>query len=73
MSRNKGVQRSLHLRSNSSSLLSFDGIIGRLRLLYLRRNSSPPTLLSSSSPSLKLILSSSSFLSILFLSLSSLA
>ena len=73
MSRNKGVQRSLYLRSNSSSLLSFYGIIGRLRLLYLRRNSSPPTLLSSSSLSIKLILSSSSFLSILFLSLSSLA
>ena len=94
MSRNKGVLRSLYLRSNSSSLLStalrllylqnnsssllsFDGIIGRLRLLYLRRNSSPSTLLSSSLSSklmlLLLLLSSSSLLSILFLSLSSLA
>ena len=56
---------------------SFDGIIGRLRLLYLRRNSSPSTLLSSSLSSklmlLLLLLSSSSLLSILFLSLSSLA
>ena len=80
MSRNKGVQRSLHLRSNSSSLLSFDGIIGRLRLLYLRRNSSPPTLLSSSSSLssklmllLLLLLSASLLLSIVSLSLSSLA
>ena len=95
MSWNKGVLRSLYLRSNSSSLLSgalrllylwnnsssllkFDGVIGRLRLLYLRRNSSPPALLSSSLLSSKLmlllllllLLSSSSLLSILFLSLS---
>ena len=97
MSWNKGVLRSLYLRSNSSSLLStalrllylqnnsssllsFDGIIGRLRLLYLRRNSSPPTLLLLSSLSSKLLLlllllllSSSSLLSIIFLSLFSLA
>ena len=62
MSRNKGVLRSLRLRSNSSSLLSgalrlsylwnnssslssFDSIIGHLRLLYLGCNSSPPALL----------------------------
>ena len=69
--------RLLYLWNNSSSLLSFDSIIGRLRLLYLRRNSSPSTLLSSSLSSklmlLLLLLSSSSLLSILFLSLSSLA
>ena len=73
MSQNKGVLRSLYLQSNSSSLLS-----GALRLLYLRNNSSPPTLLSSSLLSSKsmlllLLISSSSLLSILFLSLSSLA
>ena len=92
MSRNKGVLRSLYVRSNSSSLLllsgalkllylqsnsssllSFGGIISRLRLLYLRHNSSPPSLLSSSllSPkliSLLLLLSSSLLLSILSLS-----
>ena len=97
MSLNKGVLRSLHLRSNSSSLflsdalrllylgsnssslLSFDGIIGSLRLPSLRHNSSLPSLLSSSSLSLKLMLllllvsSSSSLLSILFFNLSSLA
>ena len=98
MSWNKGVLRSLYLRSNSSSLLStalrllylqnnsssllsFDGIIGRLRLLYLQRNSSPPTLSLSSSLSSKLLLllflllssSSSSLLSIIVLSLFSLA
>ena len=93
MSRNKGNLRSLYLRSNSSSLLSrllylqnnsssllsFDDIIGRLRLLYLRRDSSRPALLSSSSLSSKLmlllllllLLSSSLLLSVLFLSLSS--
>ena len=79
MSQNKGILRSLYLRSNSSSLirgalrllylrnnscslLSFDSIISRPRLLYLRRNSSPLSLLPSSS-----------LLSILFVSLSSLA
>ena len=82
-----GALSLLYLQNNFSSVLSFDGIIGRLRLLYLWRNYSPPTLLSSSSlPSklmllllllllllLSLLLSSLSLLSILFLSPSSLA
>ena len=76
------AMRLLYLQNNSSSLLSFDDIIGRLRLLYLRRYSSPPTLLLLSSLSSKLLsllllllllLSSSSLLSIIFLSLFSLA
>ena len=39
----------LYLQSNFSSLLSFGIVIGRLILLYLRSNSSLPSLLSSSS------------------------
>ena len=72
--------RLLYLQSNSPLSLSFGIFFGRLRLLYLRGNWSPPSLLSLSSSSSSTSLSSkivllllSWLLSILLLYLSSLA
>ena len=69
--------RLLYLRSNSSSSLSFGIVVSHLRLLYIRRNSSPLTLSSSSSStslsSKFVLLLLSSLLSIIFLNLFRLA
>ena len=71
----RGALRLLYLGSNSSSSLSFGIVVSHLRLMYIRRNSSPPTL-SSSSTSLSsefVLLLLSSLLSIIFLNLFRLA